>query len=828
MRKFAKEIKRVCLGLCIIMTAVYASAFQVPQQENSPAPQPVEKPVIKPILDADIVHQSDAASTRLKEIRSVLTSSADVFKIESDLPSLGDSLARFRDDHQTPYLKGLSLYQLYGLWEESLQYRVQLDDWRSILFARSQILEAAKDELQKMKEQWELTQEFAVAKNYLGALQQRISTILIEIDDVMKILRGKLENIFSLQDQVSSQSIIITEVITRIDSLRMESRERLFALDGPPLWRAPFFPEKGISVFEQIKVIWGRKTETWQNYFWEKRWELLIRFVFFLILASFLFLIRTRSRKWPEEDEALRESAKIFARPISVALLLSLLMTLWTSPQMPLAVRELFGILMIFPLIWFLPGLINPRLRAPLYGLGGLYFFQQIYEQLPKNSLLPRLYLFVTITIAFVGVIWFFKRVRPHSALKQRRWIQTITWFARLCVVLFGVAWFANLFGNITLAGLLTISTFLSIYALIVVLVLVIVADGLMVIFLRSKAGRSLRMIRFHQKLWEQKTKTYFHVIGLFLWIYLTLRYFEIFEPVKIFITDLLSSALSVGSLHISLGDIMAFGITIWISILLARIIRFVLGEDVLPRLSLPRGVPAAISFTAYYLILILGFLLALSAAGIEWSRFALLAGALGVGIGFGLQNLVNNFISGLILIFERPVKVGDTIEFGTLRGIVHRIGIRSSTIRTWEGAEVIVPNGNLISNEFTNWTLSDRKRRLTVPVGVAYGTDPDKVIEILKGVANSHPEVLDDPEPYVFFDGFGESSLDFDLRFSVLEYENWKRIKSEISLGIHKALEEAHIEIPFPQRDLHVRSIDSEVKKALSPKTKAQRKSQK
>jgi small-conductance mechanosensitive channel len=250
----------------------------------------------------------------------------------------------------------------------------------------------------------------------------------------------------------------------------------------------------------------------------------------------------------------------------------------------------------------------------------------------------------------------------------------------------------------------------------------------------------------------------------------------------------------------------------LWISILLARFIRFMLGEEVLPRMTLPRGVPAAISFTSYYLILVFGFLLALSAAGIEWSRFAILAGALGIGIGFGLQNLVNNFVSGLILIFERPIKVGDTIEFSNLRGQVLRIGIRSSTIRTWEGAEVIVPNGNLISNEVINWTLSDRKRRLKVSVGVAYGTDPNLVLGILTSVAKDHKDVLDDPEPKATFEGFGESSLDFELRFSIRDFDEWIWIKSDITLGILDALKMAEIEIPFPQRDLHVRSVDAEV----------------
>jgi small-conductance mechanosensitive channel len=297
----------------------------------------------------------------------------------------------------------------------------------------------------------------------------------------------------------------------------------------------------------------------------------------------------------------------------------------------------------------------------------------------------------------------------------------------------------------------------------------------------------------------------------------ITLNAFNLSDSLRKALLGILEGQLAVGALRVSLGDILAFAVTLWLSILLARFLRFVLGEDVLPRLSLPRGIPAAISFVAYYFILFLGFLFALSAAGIEWSRFALLAGALGVGIGFGLQNLVNNFVSGLILIFERPIKVGDFIEFAATRGEVLRIGIRSSTVKTWEGAEIIVPNGNLIQSEVINWTLSDRRRRLVIPVGVAYGTDPKRVIALLEETAAEHPEALDTPAPEAFFRAFGESSLDFEIRVTIPEFGNWVRIQSEINLGVHDALKRAGIEIPFPQRDLHLRTLDKTVQNSLA-----------
>ncbi|HEB88534.1 MAG TPA: mechanosensitive ion channel, partial [Deltaproteobacteria bacterium] len=179
-------------------------------------------------------------------------------------------------------------------------------------------------------------------------------------------------------------------------------------------------------------------------------------------------------------------------------------------------------------------------------------------------------------------------------------------------------------------------------------------------------------------------------------------------------------------------------------------------------------------------------------------------------------QNVVNNFVSGVILLFERPIQVGDTIQLGELLGDVRRIGIRSSTVRTWEGAEVIVPNASLVSDQVINWTLSDRQRRIDIAVGVAYGTDPELVIELLTEAARAHPDVVSIPPPAVHFLGFGDSSLDFQIRAWTGSFSRWLAIRSDLTVAANTALRDAGIEIPFPQRDLHLRSVDEGVGRAL------------
>jgi len=246
-----------------------------------------------------------------------------------------------------------------------------------------------------------------------------------------------------------------------------------------------------------------------------------------------------------------------------------------------------------------------------------------------------------------------------------------------------------------------------------------------------------------------------------------------------------------------------------------SRLLRFVL-EGAMQDRGLPPGVPTAISKTVSYAVVLVGLWFAVLASGMDVTRFTVLVGTIGVGIGLGLQSVVNNFVSGLILLYERPVRLGDVIEVGKTMGEISRIGVRSSTVRTFQGAEVVVPNSNLTSNELVNWTLSDRARRIEVEVGVAYGTEPARVLALLEEAARGHDGVLTTPPPLALFTGFGESSLDFQLRCWTRRFETWTTVASEVRIAVAQALDAAGIEIPFPQRDLHVVSVDPGAARAL------------
>ncbi|UCH85275.1 MAG: mechanosensitive ion channel, partial [Candidatus Latescibacterota bacterium] len=371
-------------------------------------------------------------------------------------------------------------------------------------------------------------------------------------------------------------------------------------------------------------------------------------------------------------------------------------------------------------------------------------------------------------------------------------------------------------FGNVVLADFVTNGTLESIYFAVVLTTGAMVLDSTLTILFRTRGARYFRMVRVHEKLLVRRAVSLIHVLAVALWFVGTLRVFGLLTVTVDWLSRLLSTSFSVGSLTISIGSIFVFLFAVVLSVMVARFVRFILDEDVLPRLPFTQSVSGSISLLANYSIMLIGFILALTAAGIEWGKMAIIFGALGVGIGFGLQNIVNNFISGLILILERPVSVGDMIEVGELLGKVKRIGIRSSTLRTREGAEVIVPNANLISNEVVNWTLSDRNRRIVIKLGVEYGSKPREVLAILFKIMERDDRILKSPAPQALFTGFGDSSLDFMIRFWVVGWEGWRQIISDISTEINDALDEAGIGIPFPQRDLHIRTIDTSVKEVL------------
>lgn len=271
----------------------------------------------------------------------------------------------------------------------------------------------------------------------------------------------------------------------------------------------------------------------------------------------------------------------------------------------------------------------------------------------------------------------------------------------------------------------------------------------------------------------------------------------------------------TVGEVTISFSAILLALAVFLVGLLVTRAIQRWLDQRMLPHTKLDVGIRNSLRTAFGYVGIIVAAAVGFTFMGLDLSNVALVAGALSVGIGFGLQSVVNNFVSGLILLAERPIKAGDWIVVGNEEGYVSKISVRATQIETFDRATVIVPNSDLISGVVKNWMHANMTGRIRVPVGVAYDSDPDQVREILLKCAEEHPAVLREPAPRVYFQDFGSSSLDFELRAYIGNVDAGLTVRSDLRFAILKALRAAGVEIPFPQQDLHLRDIDR-IEKAL------------
>jgi len=369
------------------------------------------------------------------------------------------------------------------------------------------------------------------------------------------------------------------------------------------------------------------------------------------------------------------------------------------------------------------------------------------------------------------------------------------------------VAAIANIVGNVSLAETLTSGVIDSGYMALLLYAGVAACRGILHALRTQPEIAQRKLVREHGHMLELLS-TRLLVLGALLgWLLYSMDRFRVLRPLYTIGATLWDLGIDVGEVSIHLGDVVVFAFSAWLALWVARAVRRLLRDELPGHAGLPRGVGNSIASLSYYAVLLLGLLVALSAAGFKVSQLALVFGALGVGIGFGLQTVVNNLVSGLVLMFERPIQPGDVVDVAGSSGTVREIGLRATILHTFEGADVVVPNGLLLSGNLTNWTMFDRSRRIEIPVGVAYGADPASVLAVLGAAARRTQGVAPLPAPAVLLTDYGDSALNFSVRVWTQDVGAWVVVRSELLTNILAALEDAGIDIPYPQMDIHLRS---------------------
>ncbi|MFV1979988.1 MAG: mechanosensitive ion channel family protein [Rhodothermia bacterium] len=687
-----------------------------------------------------------------------------------------------------------------------------LAGWLGTLSDRAEELTDELMTLGSMKRQWSDTRNVVTSSDFPPIVLANVDSLLSRMETLGPALQSRLNDVLELQGVLALERQNANHIIEQIGNQDASELRSFVRRDNDPLWGELFgledeFPDlvddrsySGLyfsSISQYIKNNWG--------YVW-------IHAALFLFLLWLSRKLQVGVGTWNKERPETEVDTTILSRSFSAALLVSLLSTELIYPSIPLI---LVGLSLVFSI---LPAyrLLTIKLPHPLHRLlqvflGFLLTFLTAETLVPEQAVSGRFVFLILITIAVGGLGWFLRDERISEVLKESSGGRKVLFGIRAAFLILAASVAADVFGFTGLARHLTGATVNSTYFLLLIYIGSTVLIALSLGLLKSPFAHGLKIVNKHFGTIAERLVKLINVVAGLLAIYSVLDAFGVYRGIYDWAEALLTDPISIGEAELSIGDIVLFVVIFYLALLLARLIRFVLQEELLSRVQLSRGVPAAISGTTFYVLVSLGFILALSATGVPMDRFTILAGAFGVGLGFGMQNIIGNFVSGLILLYESPIQVGDTIEFGTRTGVVKHIGIRSSRVRTFDGAEVNVPNSSLVANEVTNWTMHDTTRRLSIDFGVAYGTDPSTIPDLIIPLAVDHPLVDRHPAPIVLFTTMADSSLNFQLRCWTGSGD-WPIIKSDLTRAIYHALGDAGIEIPFPQTDLHVRSVDSDV----------------
>ncbi|WP_319522587.1 mechanosensitive ion channel domain-containing protein [uncultured Desulfosarcina sp.] len=761
-----------------------------PDEETQTAPPPSL---------ADVVHRAGALEQRLTSLKA---------KIETvnGLPELKQRLEKARtrvDGFETRLAavdsEGLQSYQQLAILKGDVRAEAELVAQAvDVQTAAIRQIEAWRRQWMEEKTQWQIWREVLHPDLALDSVAEAFNRAETNIDQAEMLITRKLGPMLAVQQQAGDIQARIDSLLERIDAMVAQRRGNNLRSDTPTIVSIDYIRQLIDLVHEPKKLIQSPPLPA-MDFYSEKGWLIGMQALVFVVILSLL----RRHRSTLQGRVGRRFLAK---RPVSVALLVPIftLSFLYGSPPAlwSMLIRAVAGVATARLLTHFTG---EAWIKRAVYILVAVMVVFQVLTILDVPLALVRLFILVaTVT----GTIYYGWRARKARIAASPAWH---VWVLRLVTLVFAAITVADMIGLGGFSAQLMDGALRTAMLLIMGWAMIRLTRTLLELaaewipmggfsFLRSNANAILaRIIRIANGL------IFFFVAAnlLVAWNLYAL-------PVDA-IHDILAFGVNVGGKQITIGLVLVAGIILYGAFVSSWILQSILMENLLNRGQMDSGARLSVVRLVHYAMVLVGFLIALSTMGFELKNITIIGGALGVGIGFGMQAIVNNFVSGLILLFERPIKVGDVIQLGDgQQGRVTNLGLRATTVQTFDKAEVVVPNGDLIASQVTNWTLGDRNMRLIIPVGVAYGSDVEAVMRVLMAVATESDKVLKEPQPMVLFLNFGDSSLDFQLRVWIADFNDRRIIQSALIREIDRRFREEGIEIPFPQRDLHLRSVDS------------------
>jgi small-conductance mechanosensitive channel len=773
--------------IAVVLVSLLVSAAATAADPAPPPPPVTLYDIVGELARTDSLKRDIAATLRDTSDVTALTATPDARVLAPEFRALverTDAVTRVR------YLELLAL-------DVHIRQRAHdLNASTAALGRLTQKLVADLDRLDREAAAWPERAKLARARESPAEVQRGIEAVGPELAALRAPLLERRDQFLVAYDRAVRNQSQLEALLARVVERREAIRAGLRADAGSPIWKreAVGFPLEELQA--NVRLVHEALVEYLRQH--GERTGVL-----FVVLSTLMFVFLRRPATAVTQRAAMPSLSAGTAA--CGALVVALPCVAAFAPPAPFA---------FYRLVWFffplLAALVATRtfakaIPATAWTLGFAVFlneFRALAEMSPAAD-----WLLLVVQVAPFGAALVHDQRRGALAAFLQRWPRVLLdRFVHAVIVLLVIAAIASLLGYASIANGLVVLTVMAPGYMLTFAAVAWVLDRAFAGLFATPLAHSFRSVREQR---DTVLRTLHWVAVLLAWaagiLTFTVSYSALDDLIHFgaFIT---STRVSAGDVTITLTAVLSALGVVAITWVATKLVRFVLDHEVLPRLDLRTGVPIAISTIVGYVLVVTGAVLAMAALGIDLTKVTLLAGALGIGVGLGLQNVVSNFASGLILMLERPINVGDQVDVGGVLGEVKRIGVRSSTIRTFQGAEVIVPNTDLASKQVTNWTLSDRARRYEIDVSVAYGSDPERVLRLLESAAADVPEVQAEPVPRALFTGFGDSSLDFRLFAWVESIDVGLQAQNSLRMAVLRKLGEAGIEIPFPQRDLHIR----------------------